>query len=82
MKSIQVETITTHDGRKMDVIRDVATVQRVIEIAKKAMNSIRDFQCGHKPWYESGKCSACEALQEWDALAPVVGTGKAVTDHP
>ncbi len=40
----------------------------VIRVAQKAMNSIRDHPCGHKPFGVGGKCEACEALKEWDAL--------------
>lgn len=41
---------------------------KVIAITEKVMNSIRDFPCGHKPNGVGGKCDACEALKEWDAL--------------
>ena len=62
--NLQIETVTTNTG-KMDVIRDIENVKRIIAITEKAMDSIRS--CGHKPGYESGDCKACEALAEWDA---------------
>lgn len=46
--------------------RDLVEVRKLIAIAAKAMDSIRDFPCGHKPNGVSGKCEACAALDEWD----------------
>jgi hypothetical protein len=66
--NLQIETITVANGGRMDVIRDIETVQKLVAIAEKAMQSLRDFPCGHKPHGVSGKCAACEALKEWDAL--------------
>ena len=65
--NLQIETVTTTLG-KMDVIRDINTVHRIIEITEKVMASVRDFPCGHKPNGVGGKCQACEALKEWDEL--------------
>ena len=58
--------MTTRTG-KLDVIRDKQTVLRLLAIAEKAMDSIRDHPCGHKPNGVGGTCQACEALAEWDA---------------
>ena len=68
MSMIQVETITLKDGSRMDVIRDIEKVDRLISITTKAMDSIRDFPCGHKPNGVGGTCKACEALSQWDSL--------------
>jgi hypothetical protein len=65
---LQIETITVANGGRMDVIRDIETVKKLVAIAEKAMLSIRDFHCGHKPNGVSGKCAACEALKEWDNI--------------
>lgn len=67
MRTLQIETVTTLAGR-MDVIRDVDTVRKIIDIAEKAMVSIRSFPCGHKPAGVGGRCGACDALAEWDAM--------------
>jgi len=48
------------------IFGDIADMLR---IAERAMNSIRDFPCGHKPNGVGGKCEACEALGAWDALS-------------
>lgn len=66
--NLQIETVTTPSG-KMDVIRDIEKVKQMITITKKAMQSIREYPCGHKPYAESGPCEACQALKEWDALS-------------
>jgi hypothetical protein len=67
--NLKIETIKTAGGGRVDAIRDIATVRRLIAVAEKAMHSIRDFPCGHKPNGVSGVCDACEALNEWDALS-------------
>ena len=66
--NLQIETISVANGGKMDVIRDISTVKRLIAVAEMAMRSIRDYPCGHKPSGVSGHCEACEALMEWDKL--------------
>lgn len=67
--NLQIETIKVASGGSVDAIRDIATVRRIIAITEKVMHSIRDFPCGHKPNGVGGKCDACEALKEWDALS-------------
>lgn len=67
--NLQIETIKAASGGSVDAIRDIATVRKLIAITEKAMHSIRDFPCGHKPNGVGGKCDACEALKEWDALS-------------
>lgn len=66
--NLQIETVTTLNG-KMDVIRDIEAIRRLISITEKVMGSVRDFHCGHKPNGVGGTCQACEALKEWDSLA-------------
>jgi len=68
VRTIHIETVTLSNGATMDIIRDVETVKRMASIATKAMNSIRDFPCGHKPNGLGGSCPACDALAEWDVL--------------
>ncbi len=53
----------------MDVIRDIDGVRKLVAITERVMRSVRDYPCGHKPNWEGGKCDACEALKEWDALS-------------
>lgn len=53
----------------MDIIRDIEKVRRVVAITERFVASVRDFPCGHKPNGVGGKCDACEALKEWDALS-------------
>ncbi len=65
---LQIESVETAGGRKIQVVRDIERVRRLIYIADMAINSIRDFPCGHKPNGESGKCDACEAVKLYDEL--------------
>jgi hypothetical protein len=44
-------------------------VKRLLAVAEQAMQSIRDYPCGHKPSGVGGHCNACEALRQWDDLA-------------
>ena len=67
--NLQIETITEANGGKMDVIRDISTVKRLLAVTEMAMRSIRDYPCGHKPSGVSGHCEACAALKEWDELS-------------
>jgi len=71
-RNLQIETVSTAKG-KMDVIRDIATVRRVLVITERFAAAVRDFPCGHKPNGVGGKCDACEALKEWDALSSNTG---------
>ena len=66
--NLQIETIRLADGGSVDAIRDIEKVRKLLSITEKAMRSIRDFHCGHKPNVVGGRCEACEALEEWDAL--------------
>lgn len=50
----------------------------IINIADKAMNSILDFPCGHKPNHVSGHCDACEAMKEWGKCEPLNNFRKAM----
>lgn len=49
-------------------------IAEMLRIAERAINSIRDFSCGHKPNGVGGKCEACQALDDWDALNRTNGT--------
>lgn len=52
----------------MDSIQNIDKAMKIIAIAEKAIQSIREFPCGHKPNGVGGKCGACEALADWDRL--------------
>lgn len=54
--------------------------RRLELICEKFARSVRDWPCGHKPNYAYGTCEACEALEEYKALAGVPNDG-AKTRH-
>ena len=60
------------------IFGDIADMLR---IAERAMNSIRDFPCAHKPNGVGGKCGACEALKQWDALSSNDHSSAAIADR-
>ena len=65
---ILIETVTTKEG-KLDCIRDVDGVMKVVEIAQKAFKAIRNScQCEENMEIPRTQCDACKALAEWDAL--------------
>jgi hypothetical protein len=53
--NIQIETIKAANGGRVDAIRDIAKVRKLIAITEKVMRAIRDFPCGHKPNGAGGK---------------------------
>lgn len=58
---------------KRDVSADFARslereINKYIHLCYQFAEAVRENPCGHKPFAESGKCEACEALKQWDAL--------------
>ena len=68
--NLQIETVTTVNG-KMDVIRDIAKVERLIDCASNLAARLR-------LWSLSGGETLCSedaaALKEWDAISSNAGT--------
>lgn len=65
------EAINRLEDMQKQIIHGKPTFKEIadiIRVAQKFANSVRDFHCGHKPFGVGGKCEACEALKEWDAL--------------
>jgi len=63
--NIQIETVTLADGSKMDVIRDLEKVQKVMDIGGNLATCLRRW-CDHRG--ELFCESDAEAIKEWEKL--------------
>lgn len=64
--NLQIETITLANGGKIDVIRDIDKVERLIASAEHLASRLRLWSISNGDMLCSGDA---EALKEWDALS-------------
>lgn len=61
-------------------------IKEKLHLCDEFAQAVRENSCGHKPWGESGKCEACEALKQWDdmsrSLSPNDAAQRQRPEHP
>lgn len=65
-----IDRLDDMQGQIIHGKRTFGEIADMLRIAQRAMDSIRDYPCGHKPNGVGGECDACKALREWDSLTP------------
>lgn len=64
--NLQIETLTRIDGARMDVIRDIEKVTRLIDVAEQLASRLRLWKISNGEML----CSEdAEALKAWDSLS-------------
>lgn len=63
--NLQIETITVANGGRMDVIRDIEKVRKLLSAAESLANRLRLWSLPTGEMLCSGDA---EALAEWEAL--------------